>query len=145
MLSAHTTLHSAPLFYLHKMNNLASVDVWGGTRDSKTNRGKSAEFYNDTANSVLHGRAPLTHEQNNDILGRLAILTDSVVPYFRPCFRVCSYAIWLHNQSLCKKLYQRCSILFYNTIFSNIIHCYIVLFYYQWFFLLKLWFWSHIA
>ena len=29
----------------------------------------------------------------NETLGGLGILTDSVVPYFRPCFRVCSYAI----------------------------------------------------
>ena len=58
---------------------------------------------------------------------------------------VCSYAIWLQNQSLRKKLYQSGSILFCNIIFSNIIYCYIVLFYYQWNYLLKLWFWSHIA
>ena len=52
------------------------------SRDSWRKRDEDEKQFNGTWN----GSYKVT-------MGGLGILTDSVVPYFRPCFRVCSYAI----------------------------------------------------
>ena len=94
--SFSTPLHSAHLFYWHKMNISASVDVPGGTRDSKTWRRRPIEFYHCTTHSVLppwvagalvrsgmgvHGRAPLPHVRNNDMFLLIEVIKSHCLAY----------------------------------------------------------------